>query len=286
MRVLLCSPDSKLPNLALMKISTYHKRKGDIVGLHTEKPDLIYISVLFKNTRLVYDKNIPVIIGGPGYNETVKLPPEIEKEKPDHSLYGSKYAIGRVTSGCIRHCYFCCVPKLEPNGIRFIQKPDDIWIPNTVLRLLDDNILADEKAFNMVYAFCLKNDVTVRFEYLDFRLINIKNARMLKLMKHEYNRMYFSWDILGDEKKIINGIRILNSVGIGSYRLRVLMYIHSYDDIDSVKYRWKILREYGCEPFLMVNPNNKDDRITKIARKCCRLSWRNMTIEQIFDPNY
>ena len=41
-KILLIDVDSKIPNLALMKISAYHKSIGDAVGFNVEDPDKIY----------------------------------------------------------------------------------------------------------------------------------------------------------------------------------------------------------------------------------------------------
>lgn len=51
MNVLLVNVDSTIPNLALMKISQYHKQKGDNVGFNIENPDMIYISCIFKKNK-------------------------------------------------------------------------------------------------------------------------------------------------------------------------------------------------------------------------------------------
>lgn len=48
MKVLLVDVDSKIPNLALMKISAWHKLNGDDVGFNIENPDKVYISCIFK----------------------------------------------------------------------------------------------------------------------------------------------------------------------------------------------------------------------------------------------
>lgn len=51
MKVLLIDVDSTIPNLALMKISAYHKARGDEVGFNISDPDKIYASVIFKKNR-------------------------------------------------------------------------------------------------------------------------------------------------------------------------------------------------------------------------------------------
>lgn len=45
MRISLIDVDSKIPNLALMKISAYHKQKGDTVGFNLRNPDMVLSKV-------------------------------------------------------------------------------------------------------------------------------------------------------------------------------------------------------------------------------------------------
>lgn len=88
------------PNLALMKISAYHKGRGDSVewwnGL--KHYDIVYKSRVFTDT---YSQDIDycinadkVIKGGTGYDLKNKLPDEIEHQFPDYHLY---------SGGVIRH---------------------------------------------------------------------------------------------------------------------------------------------------------------------------------------
>ena len=51
MKVLLVDVDSKIPNLALMKIAAYHRSQGDDVGFNVQNPDKVYCSVVFKKNR-------------------------------------------------------------------------------------------------------------------------------------------------------------------------------------------------------------------------------------------
>jgi len=109
--------DSKIPNLALMKISAYHKGRGDEVGWYNPMLgyDLVYASKVFDFTPdyAYYPKNTEIIKGGSGYSLKEELHEEIEKQYPDYSLYHCDYAIGFVTRGCIRNCEFCIVPQKE-----------------------------------------------------------------------------------------------------------------------------------------------------------------------------
>ena len=115
----------KFPNLCLMKISAYHKRRGDQVewwnGLL--KYDRVYMSKVFDET---YTKETPFVIqadevirGGTGYGLHGKLPDEIEHIYPDYSIYNYKNALGFLTRGCPRGCPFCIVSEKE--GRRSVQ---------------------------------------------------------------------------------------------------------------------------------------------------------------------
>lgn len=291
MNVLLVAPDSKLPNLALMKLSAWHKARGDTVGWHIGDPDRIYVSVLFTKNRYVpagvraLYPGVEVIAGGPGYDPAARLPPAVEIMPPDHSLYpDTEYSVGRVTSGCPRKCPFCMVRKLEPDGIRFIQRPIDIWKPGTILRLLDDNILASPAAFEQVYWFCLANHCTIRFEYLDARLITETIALQLHALHHENNCVYISWDQREDEREIQRGIGHLRHAGFtGQDAIRCLAHLKDEADIPGAMYRWEKLRQWGVYPFLMVEAEGRTRRLRGIARRGCRPAiWRGLSAEEVF----
>ena len=81
------------PNLCLMKLSAYHKARGDTVEWYDRKGwyDLVYLSRVFTDT---YSKDYQgpvnadcVIKGGTGYNLTNRLPDAVEHTRPDSTLY-------------------------------------------------------------------------------------------------------------------------------------------------------------------------------------------------------
>lgn len=122
------------PNLALMKISAYHKSIGDQVEWYSAFDgwfDKVYLSKVFSFTP-DYDYHInahEVVRGGTGYaislvdgkevfdkSKDVNLPAEIEHCYPDYSLYPEltkDTAFGFLTRGCPRGCDFCIVEKKE-----------------------------------------------------------------------------------------------------------------------------------------------------------------------------
>jgi len=288
-RVLLIDVDSKIPNLALMKLSAYHEAKGDEVGFNTKNPDIVYASIMFTENKHELSlipfqyPDAKIVKGGPGFNPTVKLPLEIEQTPPDQDLYESKYSIGRVTSGCIRKCSFCIVNKLEPDGIRYIQHPEMIYKKGTILRLLDDNIFALPSAFWEVHTFCKDNSILLHMEYFDIRLLTPEFAKGLKELKH-HNGIWFSFDFTNIEKAVRDGVGLLNEVGFGNRAIHFFVYLHDEDMIPDAVYRWGILRGLGVDPFLMVNKDNLTKRLKGIRRRGCRpAAWRNLTPEEVFE---
>ena len=117
------------PNLALMRISAWHKAQGDEVvwwWSDFEYYDIVYMSKIFSDA---YSKDIPepfncgkVIKGGTGYcislgpdgkevfdqSKNVSLPDEVERMFPDYSIYPQfKFAVAMTSRGCPRGCSFC-----------------------------------------------------------------------------------------------------------------------------------------------------------------------------------
>lgn len=106
------------PNLALMKISAWHKAQGDEVMFADlfHSYDIVYKSKVFtwtEDDQFSYDTKA-MQFGGTGYGDYSKvLPNDVEHILPDYGLYGIDYALGFTTRGCIRHCPFCIVHDKE-----------------------------------------------------------------------------------------------------------------------------------------------------------------------------
>ena len=136
------------PNLALMKISAYHKRKGDSVEwwnpLYTY--ERIYSSKIFDFTPS--DMYLPdeTIRGGTGYRDIsigTKLPEEIDNMFPDYTIYPEcDYAVGYLTRGCPNHCRWCLVPQKEGNIHPYRKWQQIVRQDTDKLILMDNNILA------------------------------------------------------------------------------------------------------------------------------------------------
>ena len=175
---------TKFPNLALMKISAYHKNKGDNVKFYdpifTFLFDKVYISKVFTFTP---DDKLSGYFekGGTGYDIKKNLPENIEHTCPDYDLYDIDYSMGFVTRGCPNHCKWCIVPEKEGN----IKEHADIdeFVRHKKLVLLDNNILASEHGIYQIEKIAQKH-IKVDFNQgLDARLIDDKIARLLSKIK-------------------------------------------------------------------------------------------------------
>ena len=114
MNIGLLAVDSTYPNLALMKISAYHKARGNNVEWYNPlyRYDLVYMAKVFSFTPdYGYFINADRIEkGGTGYDISKNLPKEIDRCYPDYSLYGiEKEAYGFLTRGCPNRCKWCVV---------------------------------------------------------------------------------------------------------------------------------------------------------------------------------
>ncbi len=193
--VLLIDVDGRLPNLALMKLSAYHRQKGHTVRLEKrdcflEGPDRVYASTVFytplsvrRNRRLLRHYGDKLTLGGTGEDISSHLPDAVEALHADYTLYpelGDR-AIGFITRGCPFDCPFCVVPPKE-------GKPRQVSDLDTLLEggrlkkliLLDDNILSHPNADRFLLEMAEKNIMVNFTQTLDLRLVNRERAGLLK----------------------------------------------------------------------------------------------------------
>lgn len=149
MRIGLIDVDShNFPNLALMKISAYHKGRGDQVEWWNgfKHYDVVYKSRIFTDeysTDVDYCINADEVIkGGTGYDLKNKLPYEIEHQYPDYELYGVQKAYGFLTRGCVRACPFCIVSEKEGREVVTVADLSEFWRDQKEIMLMDSNITA------------------------------------------------------------------------------------------------------------------------------------------------
>ena len=117
--------NKSFPNFALMKLSAYHKARGDTVqwwnALDNPLYDKVYSSKVFDFTPENMYLPPDTIKGGTGYGLYTELPPEIDNQFPDYSIYPEcDYAIGYITRGYPNRCGWCVVPIKEGKSGRNI----------------------------------------------------------------------------------------------------------------------------------------------------------------------
>lgn len=285
MKVLLLQIDGKMPNLALMKISAYHKLRGNEVGFDVINPDEIYMSCVFsKNVNQTIGRrallksqypNAKIDMGGPGFGMPTSLPNEVEHTMPDYSLYPEMdYSLGFTTRGCIRNCPFCIVPIIEG---KFREHAPISEFHNSdfdKLVLLDNNFLAS-KLWREKLDYIENQGLKVCFNQgLDARLINEEKARALADtnsygISFKDKRYYFAWDIIGDARGILRGIAEILKAGVPPKYVMVYVLVGfnsaHYEDY----FRFIILRGLKVDPFIMIYNDRRDDKwLRHFARFC------------------
>ena len=254
------SVDSKIPNLALMKISAYHKSKGDKVELFYPlfSPfDLVYASKVYTDTP--DDLYLPnnTIRGGSGYDLKTTLPDEMELIYPDYSLFNCDYAMGFTSRGCVRNCPWCIVPEKE-GKIRMVSDIYQFWDGQSHLRLLDSNLTALPDHFEKIINQFIKEKIYIDFSQgLDIRLLTSEMAKLLSVVRL-WKQIHFAWDSMSDEQAVRKGIQILKSFGMN--RNKVMFYVLiGFDTIpEEDLYRVEVLKGLNIDPFVM--PFNKKDK--------------------------
>ena len=298
MKVLLIDLDGKLPNLALMKLSTWYKQQGHEVYLNVcDKPDKVHISTLFTWNKSKVEQLLQVYpnaeVGGTGWDLHKDLPIEIESCKPDYDLYtvddilarikggiatkASKIkkaetivnaGIGFTSRGCVRNCGFCFVPPKEGKFHHVAEIKDLINPKSNVLVLLDNNLTADPDCIEKLHEIRDRNLIVDITQGIDVRLLTPEIAKALSEVKH-LRSIHYAWDLMGFEAQVLDGINLfLRYVKAWKHKCFVLVGYNTSFEEDM--YRVRKLIEMGIDPYIMPYNNIKaSDRIK------CFTGWIN-----------
>lgn len=280
-----CQRGKRFPNLALMKLSAYHKAQGDIVGFDITNPDITHISCVFDKNRDHALKESQDVVGGltsggSAISMDYKLPDNIEFIKPDYELYPfQEYSMGFSSRGCDRRCGFCIVHKKEGCFRRHqhIKEFHDFRFKSC--KLLDNNILTDPDWFFEQTNWAIDNGVTLDFtQGLDIRYLTKEIAEQIKRTHFVDQQIRFAWDIPpfgATEKQVAAGIDLLKKAGI-NIRRNVSFYVLVGADWEGEKiveipcavrdlYRPAALRALGAMCFIQKFHNN-DATLNHLAR--------------------
>lgn len=260
MNIGLIQVDGKMPNVALMKLSAWHKSRGDyvsvmygdVVATRLIEFDKIYISVIFEDNKdkaLQLQKQFKVAeVGGVGVNNN-QLPDEIEHMMPDYDAFKCDYSMGFTTRGCLRNCDFCKVRQQEG----MIREHTDIYEfwdrRHNHIEILDNNILAMPHHFEKIANQIIKENLTVNFNQgLDIRLITDQNAKLLKKLRVR-PCCKFAFDSMDIEPYIKKGVKILRRNGINCSLFYVLVGFNT--TIDQDLHRLEVIKELDMRPYVM-----------------------------------
>jgi hypothetical protein len=284
-RVRLTQIDGKLPNLALMKLSAFHRARGDDTVLTRElEPaategefDTVYASSIFTFSKQRLERFLSAfpqaIIGGTGTESLRTVEDTIigsEYERYDYTLYPEfPFSIGFTQRGCRLSCKFCVVPKKEgkPRSVNTIY---DIWQHEREkkIMLLDNDFFGQSKdALAARVTEIIDGKFKVCFNQgINVRLIDDEAAYWLARIKYYDDsfmsrRLYTAWDNLRDEKIFFDGVERLAKAGVPSRHLMAYMLI-GYDpteDWERIMYRFNKMVELDIKPYPMVFNNKRLD---------------------------
>lgn len=265
------------PNLALMKISAYHKSLGDSVewaypmGMY----DVVYQSKVFDNTYSPDIDWIPqadrIIKGGTGYGLDNRLPDEIEHIYPDYDLYPKltkDTAYGYLTRGCPRHCKFCIVGDKE--GLRSIKVADlsEFWRGQKYIKLLDPNLLCCRERLDLLEQLADSRAYVDFTQGLDIRAVNADVIDLINRIK--LKEIHFAWDnpeqdLTTDFAYYAGGAKHKPHGRFGT----VYVLTNFGTTMEENLYRVYTLRDLGYDPYIMVyDKPNAPKEIRRLQRWC------------------
>jgi hypothetical protein len=248
------------PNIALMKISAWHKTQGDDVEwcLPLDRYDIVYQSKVFDDT---YSPDIEwtpqadkIIKGGTGYGLANKLPEEIEHIYPDYGIYPEltkDTAYGFLTRGCPRGCAFCIVAFKEGRRSYKVADLSEFWRGQKNISLLDPNILACREHPDLLQQL-IDSKACVDFNQgLDIRLTNERNIALLNRIK--VKEIHFAWDNAKDDlKPYFERYKALAKHKPHGHYGTVYCLTNFGSTMEENLYRIYTLRDLGYDPYVMI----------------------------------
>ncbi len=275
-KILLVDVDSTIPNIALMKLSSWYKQqqhshvdflklnipiyksKTYRVDVDLAEYDVVYVSTIFKGTlqHITFKNTDGVLldIGGTGSDDiTKKLPTEIENCPPDYSIYpDSDTSYDFFSRGCIRDCEFCLVRKKE-GVLHQVSTLSEILArsPHKKIKFLDNNFLALPNHLEILQEL-ITLKVKCQFNQgLDIRLISDANVSLISKLNY-IGEYIFAFDNLNLKPIVEEKLKILKKYIPKDWKLKFFIYCHpDMDIVNDVYYRILWCKENGVLPYFM-----------------------------------
>ncbi len=283
MRIGLVDVDGhNFPNLCLMKLSAWHKARGDEVefAIPLLPYDRIYMARVFDDTYTHDDLTAyqctDVRRGGTGYGLDNTLPYEVEHMFPDYSLYGiTDTAYGFLTRGCPRHCHFCIVGDKEGLVSRKVADLSEFWNGQKNICLCDPNMFACKDWRDLAQQLI---DSKARVEFnqgVDIRIMTKEKVDMLNKMK--LDMIHFAWDNYPDEHCYQQLKKYRPMLNLDRRKIAVYVLTNFNTTIEQDLDRLYRLRELDVTPYVMIfNKPSAPKEILRMQRWVnSRFIWRS-----------
>lgn len=297
MKIGLIDVDShNFPNLALMKISAYHKAQGDDVEWWWgwEHYDIVYMSKVFDET---YSPDHPepvnakeIIKGGTGYGMDNKLPDEIEHMYPDYSLYPEltkDTAYGFLSRGCPRGCPFCIVKDKEGRKSYKVADLSEWWSGQKNIVLCDPNILACREHMDLLGQLADSKAWVDMNQGVDARMLTKENIEAINKVK--IKNIHFAWDLMEQSDAVLRGLNLYCEMGRrtshGEFG-EVYVLTNFNTSMEENLYRIYTLRDMGYNPYVMIYDKPHAPREVKMLARWCNNKPIFKSVERFEDYDH